>query len=297
MTDALHTILEAVARQDMPPTIALMQVLMEAPDEALARMALAEAVSARRQAGNESEAARLQGLIALWLRTPDAWRVVRTVIDGIAHDHEAAPADTLHYWAEAFDRLVVVSPEASVALYSLGSPTLLAEATDEIVAAMARWDLVTRRTDVLDIGCGIGRFATALAPLVRSVVGLDIAPNMIAEARRRCGHLRQVRFSVSNGRDLDGIADASVDLALAADVFPYVVQAGPEAAGELMAEIARVLRPGGHLLILNYSYRGDRGHDQADVTAQAERRGFRVERDGTREFRFWDGTTFLLRAP
>jgi hypothetical protein len=55
-----------------------------------------------------------------------------------------------------------------------------------------------------------------------------------------------------------------------------------------------VLRPGGTLLILNFSYRGtpaDR-HDLPDIAAAC---GFGMLRNGTREFVLWDGNIFWLR--
>ena len=74
-----------------------------------------------------------------------------------------------------------------MAAYSLGDTAVLAAATDEIVAWLVAMDLIGPDSDVLDFGCGIGRIAAAVAPRVRSVIGLDLSPGMIAEARRRPG--------------------------------------------------------------------------------------------------------------
>jgi SAM-dependent methyltransferase len=40
---------------------------------------------------------------------------------------------------------------------------------------------------VLDVGCGWGRLALALAPMAGAVIGLDREPDLVAEARRRAG--------------------------------------------------------------------------------------------------------------
>jgi hypothetical protein len=61
-----------------------------------------------------------------------------------------------------------------------------------------------------------------------------------------------------------------------------------------MREAARVLRPGGDLLIFNLSYRGDLDCDRADLAALAGDR-FAVVRDGTRDLRLWDAPAFHLR--
>jgi len=60
-------------------------------------------------------------------------------------------------------------------------------------------------------------------------------------------------------------------------------------------DAARLLAPGGALVILNYSYRGDLDTDGRDVADVAQRYGFAVERNGTRDFTLWDGVSFLLR--
>ena len=138
----------------------------------------------------------------------------------------------------------------------------------------------------------MGRFAEALAPRLRSVLGLDLSPGMVAEARRRSRHGNAL-YRVGTGRDLAGVPDRSVDLVLAADVFPYLVEAG--LAGHHVAEAARVLRPGGAAVVLNYSYRGDPRRDRADLAGAAERSGFALERDGDRPFRLWDAAAYLLR--
>jgi SAM-dependent methyltransferase len=151
--------------------------------------------------------------------------------------------------------------------------------------------LLAGRPDILDLGCGIGRLVAALAAEAGSVLGLDVSPAMIAEARARHPGLR---FETCSGGDLAGLGDASCDLVLAVDVFPYLVQGGLGLAGRMMAECARVLRPGGTLLILNFSYRGIAA-DRHDLPGIAAACGFTVLRDGVREFVLWDGAIFWLR--
>ena len=294
---ALDDAVARAARGGAPDTIALMGILMEAATEAAARSALAGAQTACVAAADQPGVANLERIAALWAATPGAWAAVRGTVAAIAHRPPGdGPEAVLAYWADSFDRLVAAQPEASVALYSLGSPDLLAAATDEIVAQMADWGLVAPAAAVLDLGCGIGRFVRALAPCVAYVTGLDLSPGMVAEARRRCAGLANVELRQSAGRDLAGIADASLDLVLAADVFPYLVEAGGDVAAIHVAEAARVLRPSGALLILNYSYRGDAGADRSEVADLAAAAGFTVERAGTRDFAAWDGAAFLLRG-
>jgi SAM-dependent methyltransferase len=193
-----------------------------------------------------------------------------------------------------FDRLVALSPEASVAAYSLGDPETLAAATAELLAWLRGLGLLEDRPRVLDLGCGIGRVAAAVAQEAGSVLGLDISPAMVGAARARHGGVPNLAFEVAGGRDLAGLPDASFDLVLAVDVFPYLVQAGLEAT--MIAEAARVLRPGGRLAILNFAY-GDPASAASRLAALAGPAGLLTEEAGSRPLRLWDAAAFRLRKP
>ena len=78
------------------------------------------------------------------------------------------------------------------------------------------------------------------------------------------------------------------------DVFPYLVLTGSSLAATHVAEAARVLRPGGSLVILNMSYRDDPERDLSEVTALAKASGLTLTRHGTRDVALWDGVTFQL---
>ncbi len=192
--------------------------------------------------------------------------------------------------AALFDRLASTAPEAGVAFYSFGDPALLARATDELVAVIQAWALVEGRC-VLDFGCGIGRVAAALAPLARDVIGVDVSGGMIEQARARAS-APNLRFEQSDGRTL-AMSDASIDIVVAADSWPFLVQA--DILDTQLAEIARVLTRGGDLLVFNWSYRGDDAADVAEAHAVAARHGFSVQRAGERPFAIWDGRGFHLR--
>jgi hypothetical protein len=89
------------------------------------------------------------------------------------------------------------------------------------------------------------------------------------------------------------LRDAHVNVVLAMDSFPYLVDGG--LAERHMADIARVLKRAGRLLIMNYSYRGDLALDQKEVAQFATHYGFAIERNGTSGLSLWDGRAFLLR--
>lgn len=205
--------------------------------------------------------------------------------------------DEVERCRQLFDRLVATNQEASVALYSLGEPTGLAAATVEVVDLLERLGVLGPERRVLDIGCGIGRVAQALAGKVAEITGIDIAPGMIAAARQRCADLPNVMLLPTSGRDLAPFPAASFDLVLAIDAMPYLYRAGETLVAAHFAEVARVLRPGGDFVILNLSYRGDLEIDRQDAGRLGEAVGLGVLRSGTADLRLWDGTTFHLRKP
>ncbi len=205
-------------------------------------------------------------------------------------DHQA-PHDVAAMRA-MFDAAVARAPEASVAAFSLGDPAILARATAELVAWLQAEALLGPGFDVLDLGCGIGRVAAAIAPRVRSVLALDVSPAMIAEARRRHENVPGLRFAITSGTDLGWLPGGAFDLVLAVDSFPYLVQAG--VAERHVADAAHLLRPGGTLAILNLSYR-DGEADRADARRWAAEYGLALRREGDRCFALWDGVAFTSR--
>jgi SAM-dependent methyltransferase len=281
------------AAAGVPANVALMHILMQCPAPGDAETAATEAMQRLREGGQSEAADRLAAILQLLRANPQAYGIVHRILGGLDHERDR-DEDAVEYWTAAFDQAARTHPEGSVALYALGSAELLEAATGEIVARLRDWGLLSPDTDCLDIGCGIGRIEIALAAHVRSVVGIDVAPAMVAEARRRSADLPNVAIHQSSGRDLAGFADASFDLALAVDSFPYVVQAGTELAQAVIREAARVLRPGGRLVILNFSYRGDLDLDRADLRSFAAGAGLQVVRNGTAEFTLWDAAAFVL---
>jgi SAM-dependent methyltransferase len=212
-------------------------------------------------------------------------------------ENQNTAPDELERCRRLFDSLVADSPEASVALYSFGNGDLLDAATGEVVGLLGRLGLLEEDREVLEIGCGIGRFQRALAPRVTAITGIDIAPAMIATARRRCAGLPNVHLTMTSGRDLSAFASNSFDLVLAVDSMPYLYWVGPDLVATHFCEVARVLRAGGDFLVLNVSYRGDLGRDREDVGRFAGEAGLEVVRNGSADLRLWDASTFHLRKP
>ncbi|HSM28344.1 MAG TPA: class I SAM-dependent methyltransferase [Thioalkalivibrio sp.] len=101
---------------------------------------------------------------------------------------------------------------------------------------------------VLEVGIGTGLSLAAYPPGVK-VVGVDIAPEMLEKARRRADRCRRdpaPDLSVMDARALE-FPDASFDTVVAM----YVVSVSPEPE-RVVAEMVRVCRPGGAIVIVNH---------------------------------------------
>lgn len=195
--------------------------------------------------------------------------------------------------AAAFDSAARISPAGSVALYSLGREDILEKATAEVVAYLRSEGLLGAERSALEIGCGIGRFLTALAPELARLAGLDISQEMLRQARRRCKDISNIALLRGSGHDFLGLPSRSFDLVLAIDVFPYLVKVGWDTVESNLREARRELRSKRRLLIFNFSYRGDQS-DCHDVLRLAAKTGYNVRRCGARPFHWWDGTVFDL---
>ncbi len=205
----------------------------------------------------------------------------------------SSPEEGIEAYRRFFDRAVRRDEPSSVAAHSLGDPELLAAATAEVVQLLERLGVLGTDRRALEIGCGFGRILAALAPRLAAIHGTDISPRMIETARSRCGGLSNVSLGVTSGRDLSSFANASFDLVLAVDSFPYIHHTSRALAALHVREAARVLRPGGDLVILNYSYRDDVNRDRREVVRLSAACGFELLANGeTATLRLWDAYLF-----
>jgi SAM-dependent methyltransferase len=286
--------LDDCAQGRLSANVALMHLFMACPTPADAARALKQAESAFLAVSGADEAARIASVRDLWEASPNAWETVRSILECVPHDpNGVVGVDAVRGWSSAFDRAAAISGEGSVALYSLGRADILAKASEEIVDLMRRWGLLGGIG--LEIGCGIGRILERLAPEMRLLAGADISLEMLRRARARCIRFPNVTLAHTSGHDLQAFRDCSIDLIYAVDTWPYLVLAGGGIAQAHIHDAARVLRPGGAVLILNYSYRGDPELDLSDLRQAAGEAGLRLEREGTQELTSWDGKAFLLR--
>ncbi len=194
-----------------------------------------------------------------------------------------------------FDASVAESEESSVALYSLGSPELLAAATDEVIGVMEDWGVLGLHWDALEVGCGIGRLMLPLCSRMRSVVGTDVSAGMISAATRRLSGVSNASVQLTTGQDLSEFGSGSMDLVYSVDTFPYMVRSGHALVERHFREVRRVLRPEGNFVLFNYAYGRAREEANGEVRTLAHGAELQVIRADESPFRIWNGIGWLMR--
>ncbi|PWQ95071.1 methyltransferase domain-containing protein [Leucothrix pacifica] len=106
---------------------------------------------------------------------------------------------------------------------------------------------------VIDIGCGTGFLVNEMAAVVGEsghLAGVDFSQDMLDVAAQRCDTLPQVTLRQGSAESLP-FDDVSFDAASCTQVLLYV----PEVESAI-AELARVLKPGGRLALIETDWRG-----------------------------------------
>lgn len=99
--------------------------------------------------------------------------------------------------------------------------------------------------DVLDVGAGDGSVAAFVAPRCRTLTCVDTSDRMVEAAKRRLARAKNVTITKGDGDSLP-FADAAFDVALVFHTLTYAAK--PQ---RVLDECARVLRPGGRLVLLS----------------------------------------------
>jgi predicted TPR repeat methyltransferase len=162
---------------------------------------------------------------------------------------EPTPAMTEPYVRRLFDQYAARYDSALTEHLDYRGPALLRGAVEAVMREAGR---PMRFGSMLDLGCGTGLGGGAFRPFVDWLVGVDLSPAMIAQAAPKGLYDRLVTGDLA-GCLADEIANrAAYHLVLAADVFVYVNDLDPIAAG-----IARVLAPNGWFAFTVETHAGD----------------------------------------
>jgi ubiquinone/menaquinone biosynthesis C-methylase UbiE len=101
--------------------------------------------------------------------------------------------------------------------------------------------------EVLDVGCGTGALARRLTGFGYQVTGIDPSDGMLEVMRARSPEIRAV---VGSGTELPFEAD-SFDIVLSVATFHHIAE--PAAVRETLAEMTRVARPRGRIMIWDHN--------------------------------------------
>ena len=96
-----------------------------------------------------------------------------------------------------------------------------------------------------DLGCGTGQLTEVVAPYVRQVIAVDSSADMLDAARVRVSAARNVDLRQGELESLP-IEAGELDAAMISLVLHY-----SPSPGRALAEVARVLRPGGRVLVVD----------------------------------------------
>lgn len=183
--------------------------------------------------------------------TTALWSVVRVQValtPGAAQDERRA------------ESVLAKRRDKALALFH-DSPGFWDKMRTEMIGAradlLALLDLLDEGWVVGDLGCGAGHITDALAPCVGRVIAVDESGPMLEVAKQRLAAHENVELRVGTIESLP-IDDAALDAAVLFLVAHFITD-----PSRVMAEIRRVLKPGGRLLIVDLM-----SHDRVDYVLQ-----------------------------
>ncbi|MBM0742344.1 methyltransferase domain-containing protein [Phormidium sp. CLA17] len=111
-----------------------------------------------------------------------------------------------------------------------------------------QWANIPPEATVLDIACGTGEFERLLLQdnPNQHMLGVDISTEMLAIARQKLHHCSSVRFEQGSATELPS-ANEQFDIVVCASSFHYFDQ-----PVDALAEMKRVIKPGGKVVILDW---------------------------------------------
>ena len=134
-------------------------------------------------------------------------------------------------------------------LWEKGDFTRIAQSMRESGESLVEEIGIAPGTIVLDLGCGDGTTALPAARKGADVLGVDIAANLVAAGneRAKAAGLDNLSFREGDASDLSDIEDESFDLVVS--IFGAMFAPRP---GDVAAEMVRVTRPGGRIVMGNW---------------------------------------------
>ncbi len=194
------------------------------------------------------------------------WRLVREQVSGLA----AADEDARRVQAVLEQRRTKSQEFFSTAAGDWDR--LRVELFGSRADLMGLLGLLEERWTVGDLGCGTGQVSALVAPFVERVIAVDDSAEMRAAARERLSGVENAEVRAGRLEALP-IDDGQLDVALVLLVLHHLVD-----PGLAFREVARVLRPGGRLIVVDMvphdreEYRQEMGHVWLGFSAEEIRR-------------------------
>jgi SAM-dependent methyltransferase len=140
-----------------------------------------------------------------------------------------------------------------------GPPALLRNYLEQrdVREYLQRAELTTPITRAYDVGCGFGRLTPVLSEFAPVVVGFEREASLLGTARQL---LPLLEFVQVEGLESLPVPDVSAEFVMTFTVLQHMPDPRAEA---VIREIARVLAPGGHVLVVEET---DPGLEAGDVT-------------------------------
>ena len=116
---------------------------------------------------------------------------------------------------------------------------------DSVFERLSGWGIGTPGQDFLDLGTGTGTLARGFARRGYRVIGIDPSEEMLAKGRRldRAAGI-SIDYRVGNAEDT-GLGAESIDVVTAGQCWHWFNR------GAVAQEVARILRIGGHIVIVS----------------------------------------------
>ncbi|RKM59407.1 class I SAM-dependent methyltransferase [Butyrivibrio sp. CB08] len=107
-------------------------------------------------------------------------------------------------------------------------------------------EFINSTDEVLECACGTGAISVCIAKKCRNLIATDFASGMLRQAARKCKKLGNVSFKQADITDLE-FNDGFFDKVVAGNVIHLL----PD-PGKALAELERVVKPGGKIIIPTY---------------------------------------------
>lgn len=154
--------------------------------------------------------------------------------------------DSVEYRRQYWNRLAQIDYQYAIAARSGWDEKEFSDSGRVILDWLQKYELCDDSSAVLDVGCGAGRIAYHVAPLVKFLYGIDVSDEMVERAQENLSHLDNVEIRRTDGESLHGFDDQSIDLVYSILVLQHMERKN---CYRIFREFARVIRPKGRVLV------------------------------------------------